>query len=468
MEKETKEKGKHSQKKITQFPTQLDFQEELEDAVMDRFLRQSIMEDADRIERELNEDPKLIGIGASDDLFGKIVEELKAKGIWEGDKEAKESDEDLDQKQGDLDKNEKAGTTVRANDLRPMDEKKTGDDDRAQKKENDTLPEADPVGTKSSSLLKSDRKKSKKVILQQTDDEKSDGNLLRLDKKAIQDHMQASTESVEDEISKNRNQDQEVDLEINAEEKRKQDEKIIVEAATEKEAQQKPAVYDMLSEADREALAFGYEMQKKEQVRKEKRKRRNRRLRYVSVAVVALVLVGGIGVSTEASRRWIFQIRDVVLENFGESIKNNFIEEEKQVRILNAAEEDAASDIKDKVGITPPAFFYLPEAMRFSFYEYDVDSCSAKLFYTYNDVTFVSYMCNNDIENVFYYQVDDALNEKEKIITEQDIEVQLYERKNKEEDTYLATFEYDGNYYYCSGMIPYEEMIKILKYLIIM
>lgn len=58
MGKETKEKGKHRGKKITQFPTQSDVQEELEDAAMDRFLRQSIIEDADRIERELNEDPK--------------------------------------------------------------------------------------------------------------------------------------------------------------------------------------------------------------------------------------------------------------------------------------------------------------------------------------------------------------------------------------------------------------------------
>ena len=38
MGKETKEKGKHRGKKITQFPTQSDVQEELEDAAMDRFL----------------------------------------------------------------------------------------------------------------------------------------------------------------------------------------------------------------------------------------------------------------------------------------------------------------------------------------------------------------------------------------------------------------------------------------------
>ncbi len=40
------------------------------------------------------------------------------------------------------------------------------------------------------------------------------------------------------------------------------------------EEQQKPAVYDMLSEADREALAFGYQMQKKEQEKKKRNERK--------------------------------------------------------------------------------------------------------------------------------------------------------------------------------------------------
>ena len=215
MGKETKEKGKHSGKKITQFPMQLDVQEELEDAAMDRFLRQSIMEDADRIERELNEDPKLIGIGASDDLFGKIVEELKTKGIWEDEKETK------------------------------VDEK----------------PE--PA----------------------------------------------------------------------------------------QEEQQKPAIYDMLSEADREALAFGYQMQKKEQERKEKRKKRNRRLKHVSAAVVALVFVGGIGLSTEASRRWIFTVRDVVLGNLSVGLKSDFVEDEADIRSLSNEEEMAIEDIKKRIAV---------------------------------------------------------------------------------------------------------------------
>ena len=331
MGKETKEKGKHRGKKITQFPTQSDVQEELEDAAMDRFLRQSIIEDADRIERELTEDPKLIGIGASDDLFGKIVEELKTKGIWEGDKE----------------------TNV------------------------DERPE--PA----------------------------------------------------------------------------------------QEEQQKPAVYDMLSEADREALAFGYQMQKKEQERKEKRKKRNRRLKHVSAAVVALVLVGGIGFSTEASRRWIFQVGDAIVENFGVSIKNNFVEEENRIRIWNENEETALQEIKQKVDISPVKLMYLPQGMRFLSYDIDTESLCANIFYEYRDSMFIVYMFNNETENVFYYHVDEKLKEKEKIVTEQNIIISVYESEYKGAKSCMASFEHDGDYYYCVSSIEYSEIKKILKYLVV-
>lgn len=333
MGKETKEKGKHRGKKITQFPTQLDVQEELEDVAMDRFLRQSIIEDADRIERELNEDPKLIGIGASDDLFGKIVEELKTKGIWE-------------------------------------DEKKTKVDEK---------PE--PA----------------------------------------------------------------------------------------KEEQQNPAVYDMLSEADREALAFGYQMQKKEQKRKEKRKKRNRRLKHVSAAVAALVFVGGIGLSTEASRRWIIEVRNVVLENFGLSIRNDSVEEEQKLRILNEEEENALQKIREQVNIEPVKFMYLPENMKFSSFNIDEECLSATVCYLYDDITFILCMWNNTIENVFYYQIDGSTKEKEKIITEQGVEIQLYEcKENAKKVTYLATFNYNENYYYIASGMPYEQIKKILKYVMIL
>ena len=332
MGKETKEKGKQSGKKITQFPTQLDVQEELEDVAMDRFLRQSIIEDADRIERELNEDPKLIGIGASDDLFGKIVEELKTKGIWEGDKETN------------------------------VDEK------------------SDPV----------------------------------------------------------------------------------------KEEQQKSAIYDMLSEADREALAFGYQMQKKEQERKEKRKKRNRRLKHVSAAVVALVFVGGIGVSTEASRRWVLQMRDVVLSNFGTSKKNNFVEEIDKVRILSTQEEEIENNIRNKLKIAPVRFMYLPKEMECDTYEINEEASYAMVQYLYKGMPFTMQIWGNEEENVAYNQIDGDIQEETGVVTEQNIKINIYKIVENGDIFYKADFFYEDNYYYFKGMLKYEEFKKIMIYLFVL
>ena len=40
------------------------------------------------------------------------------------------------------------------------------------------------------------------------------------------------------------------------------------------------------------------------------------------------MFVGGIGFSTEASRRWIFTVRDVVLGNLSVGLKSDFVEDE--------------------------------------------------------------------------------------------------------------------------------------------
>lgn len=59
----------------------------LEDPDMDELLKKSIIEEADKIEEELNSDPALQGIGASDDMFELIKARLRAQGVWEEDDE---------------------------------------------------------------------------------------------------------------------------------------------------------------------------------------------------------------------------------------------------------------------------------------------------------------------------------------------------------------------------------------------
>ena len=80
-------KKKGSSGKITKFPgwdadVALD---QMTDENIDDFLRECLKDEADELETQLNHDPAMIGVGASDDMYQKIVEELKKQGIWEED-----------------------------------------------------------------------------------------------------------------------------------------------------------------------------------------------------------------------------------------------------------------------------------------------------------------------------------------------------------------------------------------------
>ena len=74
------QKDKREKNKISPFDIT---DEMLEDPELDAFLKESLKQEADEIEAELEEDVSLRGIGASDDMFDAIVEELKEQGIWE-------------------------------------------------------------------------------------------------------------------------------------------------------------------------------------------------------------------------------------------------------------------------------------------------------------------------------------------------------------------------------------------------
>lgn len=86
MEKDNKKKEKKD--KIMSFKITEDM---LSDSELDLFLKESLIREADEIEKALNEEESLRGVGASDDLFQSIVDKLKEQGVWE---EAQESEQD--------------------------------------------------------------------------------------------------------------------------------------------------------------------------------------------------------------------------------------------------------------------------------------------------------------------------------------------------------------------------------------
>ncbi|MDO4322869.1 MAG: DUF4367 domain-containing protein [Lachnospiraceae bacterium] len=87
--KEEKKK-KESENKIVPF----DFDEKmLSDTEIDRIVRESMMEEADALEAELNQDPALRGADVSEDMFQSIVDQLKTQGLWEEDEETEKGQE---------------------------------------------------------------------------------------------------------------------------------------------------------------------------------------------------------------------------------------------------------------------------------------------------------------------------------------------------------------------------------------
>lgn len=87
MEKDNKKQEKKD--KIMSFKITEDM---LSDSELDLFLKESLIREADEIEKALNEEEALRGVGASDDLFQSIVDKLKEQGVWE---EAQESEQDV-------------------------------------------------------------------------------------------------------------------------------------------------------------------------------------------------------------------------------------------------------------------------------------------------------------------------------------------------------------------------------------
>lgn len=94
---------KKNNNKITPFPSQ---EERETDKEFDALFKERLLSDADAYEKELNENPDLADVKAPDDLFERIVGELKEKNIWEEDEEVINADTEWMNKRVELTKDE--------------------------------------------------------------------------------------------------------------------------------------------------------------------------------------------------------------------------------------------------------------------------------------------------------------------------------------------------------------------------
>lgn len=348
------------------------------DDQMDEFLKEEMMREADEMEARLNSDPDMIGVGASDDMFLKIVAELKEKGVWEEDqKDVQDAAQEKEQ--------------VEQWDTAQKKERENGWDE-VQKKEREERQEE---------IQKNER------------------------------------ENGRDEVQR-------------------------------KEWEKEQSADVLTAQRQQELIEKGLRAEQQEQELKERKARRAKKMKRVirrgSAAAAMVAVVFGVGMTSEANRRLVFQAWDNITGNLGLRMATDYVDEEKIVRSRTSEEVEDAKLISEELGISSIDLVYLPEGMEYLRYEIDKAGDNATMFYSYEDKIFMVKMLKSNVEGVAYYSVDDESKLMSLYTADQEIEARIgILNSNGEMETYVAQMEFEGCSYVLNGMLPLEEMKKIIE-----
>ena len=458
-----KKKNRNTAEKITKFPLDPSGMEDLEDTELDALLEEELKREADELEARLNSDPKLIGVGASDDLFAKVVGSLKEQGVWEEDEKAVKAQEDEAGKE-DAEKSEKTKGEVQETEA---------------EYENGKSSAGEKIEPEKEAAKRAKRMEQQSVVAAEKTDRVVEVNT---GSPAEKKEAKAAEEKTKKRIEKNIEENTEENTAASADENTQKIRKIESNETEEKNATENVAfsddkeretkagseeAYSQLSEADRRAMEYGYQMQQKDAEKKVRRKKRRKIAKRAGITAAALVAVFGVSMTSDANRRYVLEAWNTVAEKVGMRTGVNYLEEDP-IRLGDTEEERAQEDVREKLKIRPVKFDYLPEGWNFSSYEINKEADFGIFFYTNGEHWFSVYMKKNASNNVSYYQMDGEEGVIEIVENSQNIKIQLQKTQNENKEMYSASFQEDDASYYCNGDVAYEEMKKVAKYLIIL
>ena len=451
-----KKKNRNTAEKITKFPLGPSGMEDLEDTELDALLEEELKREADELEARLNSDPKLIGVGASDDLFAKIVGSLKEQGVWEEDEKAVKAQED-EAGEEDAEKSGKTKYEVQETEA----EYKNGKSGAGEKIE----PEKEAAE-------RAKRMEQQSVAAAEKTDravkENTGGSAEKKEAKAAE-------EKTKKEIEKNIEEDTEENTAASADENTQKIRKIESNEAEEKNATENVVFSDdkeretksgseeaylQLSEADRRAMEYGYQMQQKDAEKKVRRKKRRKLAKRAGITAAALVAVFGVSMTSDANRRYVLEAWNTVAGSLGMKTEISYLDETVNY-VESTEEEKAQEDIFQRLNIKTIKFGYLPEKWNFISYNVDEKAFCAVMFYSNNDFWMTIYMYKNKSENVMYNQFDGDVELLQTLQTAQNIDIEIYKNGINEEEGYTLAFHDEEGYYYCNVRLSYDEVKKI-------
>lgn len=185
--------------------------------------------------------------------------------------------------------------------------------------------------------------------------------------------------------------------------------------------------------------------------------------RIAGIAGLCLICVFAASMSSEANRKYLVNSVRILSGNDSQFITDNSSDNEH----VATEESDAIADIKEKLDVKMPEFYYRPYGMEYINYEIREKTSFSKIEYEYKDNILLFYI---DKQNKDVASDISSLNGTEKIIDtierdETDIIIKELRDAEDESFAYAANWTYEGVSYTLSGKIELDELKKIIKYM---
>lgn len=184
-------------------------------------------------------------------------------------------------------------------------------------------------------------------------------------------------------------------------------------------------------------------------------------LGMTAAAVISCFGLFGVSMSTQGGRSYVMDKANEVL---GDE-KNTEIENSQDRLISDRTEEEARSEIEEKLQMEVPQFFYLPSRMEFDSYEIDDVAQSVYIrYYNGEDYMYFIIQANySDASGLYRNYEGICLGSVECDMSKIEPELWKIEDDGSGYSTYLAQWDYKNSYYRISGKITEDEMRKIIK-----
>ena len=183
--------------------------------------------------------------------------------------------------------------------------------------------------------------------------------------------------------------------------------------------------------------------------------------KVVGMAVVCVACVFAASMTSEANRKYLVNSVRVWSGDDTKTVVDNDDSNEK----ANVDEDEAIADIKEKLGVEMPIFYWRPQELNFKSYELKASLDVARIEYEYEENIIVLYIDkqSSDIAS----NISSMHGDKQEIIdsegTDSGIVLEKIENKDDKNSNYVARWYKNNVEYVFSGKIDIEELKKILK-----